>query len=72
MSSGADSTRSILYALTANAAIAVAKGVAAIVTHSSAMLAEAIHSLADTVNQLLLLLGMKRARQPPSPDYPLG
>jgi len=72
VSSGADSTRSILYALTANAAIAVAKGVAAIVTHSSAMLAEAIHSLADTVNQLLLLLGMKRARQPPSPDYPLG
>ncbi|MDX2349422.1 MAG: cation diffusion facilitator family transporter [Porticoccus sp.] len=72
MSSGADSTRSILYALIANGAIAVAKGVAAVVTNSGAMLAEAVHSLADTANQLLLLLGMKQAKRPPSPDYPLG
>lgn len=72
MSGGADSIRSILYALVANAAIAIAKGVAAVVTNSGAMLAEAIHSLADTTNQLLLLLGMKRAKRPPSPDYPLG
>lgn len=65
MSGGADSIRSILYALMANAAIAIAKGVAAAVTNSGAMLAEAIHSLADTINQLLLLLGMKRAKRPP-------
>lgn len=72
MSSGADSTRSILYALIANGVIAVAKGVAAAVTNSGAILAEATHSLADTANQLLLLLGMKQAKRPPSPDYPLG
>ncbi|MEZ5528393.1 MAG: cation diffusion facilitator family transporter [Porticoccaceae bacterium] len=72
MSGGADSSKSILYALTANGAIALAKGAAAFYTSSGAMLAEAIHSLADTGNQLLLLLGMRRAKRPPSPDYPLG
>jgi len=69
---GADSTRSILYALIANGVMAVAKGAVASVTHSGAMLAEAIHSLADRANQLLLLLGMKQAKRPPSPGYPLG
>src|SRR3546814_13794083 len=39
---------------------------------SGAMLAGAIHSLADTGNQGLLLLGMRRAKRPPSPDFPLG
>lgn len=72
MSGGADSTKSILYALVANAMIAVAKGAAAAYTLSGAMLAEAIHSLADTGNQLLLLLGLRRAKRPPTPDYPLG
>ena len=69
---GTDSTRAILFALGANFAIAVAKGVAAWFTHSSAMLAETVHSLADCGNQLLLLLGMRQARKPPSPEYPLG
>ena len=69
---GSDSTRAILFALGANFAIAVAKGVAAWFTHSSAMLAETVHSLADCGNQLLLLLGMRQARKPPSPEYPLG
>jgi cation diffusion facilitator family transporter len=69
---GTDSTRAILFALGANFAIAVAKGVAAWFTHSSAMLAETVHSLADCGNQLLLLLGMRQARKPASPDYPLG
>jgi cation diffusion facilitator family transporter len=68
----ADSVRTILYALGANLAIAVAKTVAAIFTGSSAMLAEAIHSYADSGNQGLLLWGMKQAKRPPSPDYPLG
>ena len=72
MAGKADSVRTILYALGANLAIAVAKTVAAIFTGSSAMLAEAIHSYADSGNQGLLLWGMKQAKRPPSPDYPLG
>ena len=68
----ADSVRSVFYALGANLAIAAAKTGAAIATGSSAMLAEAIHSYADSGNQGLLLWGMKQARRPPSPDYPLG
>ena len=50
MSHGADSTKSIIFALCANAAIALSKFVAAAMTGSGAMLAEAIHSLADTGN----------------------
>jgi cation diffusion facilitator family transporter len=72
MAGKADSVRTILYALGANLAIAVAKTAAAIFTGSSAMLAEAIHSFADSGNQGLLLWGMKQAKRPPSPDYPLG
>jgi cation diffusion facilitator family transporter len=68
----ADSVKTILYALGANLAIAVAKTGAAIATGSSAMLAEAIHSYADSGNQGLLLWGMKQAKRPPTPDYPLG
>lgn len=68
----ADSTRTIFYALGANLAIAFAKTGAAVFTGSSAMLAEAIHSYADAGNQGLLLWGMKQAKSPPSPDYPLG
>jgi len=68
----ADSVRTIFYALGANLAIAAAKTGAAIFTGSSAMLAEAIHSYADAGNQGLLLWGMKQAKRPPSPDYPLG
>jgi len=72
MAGSGDSTRAILFALGANFAIACAKGVAAFFTGSSAMLAETVHSVADCGNQLLLLFGMKQAKQPPSPDYPLG
>ena len=68
----ADSLRTILYALGANLAIAAAKTAAAIATGSSSMLAEAIHSYADSGNQGLLLWGMRQAKRPPSPDYPLG
>jgi|SRR5688572_27519296 len=68
----ADSVRTILYALGANLAIAAAKSAAAIFTGSSSMLAEAIHSYADAGNQGLLLWGMRQAKRPPTPDYPLG
>ena len=68
----ADSVRTILYALGANLAIAAAKSAAAVFTGSSAMLAEAIHSFADAGNQGLLLWGMRQAKRPPSPDFPLG
>ena len=72
MASNGDSTRAILFALGANFAIAVAKGAAAFFTGSSAMLAETVHSLADCGNQGMLLLGMKQAKAPPTPDHPLG
>ena len=72
MAAKADSLKTVLYALGANFAIGVAKLAAAIATGSSAMLAEAIHSFADCGNQALLLLGMKLAKRPPSPSYPLG
>jgi cation diffusion facilitator family transporter len=68
----ADSVKTSFYALGANLAIAAAKSVAAFFTGSSAMLAEAIHSFADSGNQGLLLWGMKQAKRPPTPDYPLG
>jgi cation diffusion facilitator family transporter len=72
MAGSGDSTRAILFALGANFALAVAKGVAAFFTGSGAMLAETVHSLADCGNQGLLLLGMKQAKRPASPEYPLG
>lgn len=72
MSGHADSKRAIFLALGANFAIFIAKLVAAIFTGSGAMLAEAVHSLADCGNQGLLLLGMRQAKRPPSPEYPLG
>ena len=64
--------RSVFIALAANSAIAVAKAVAATISGSSAMLAEALHSAADTGNQLLLLLGMKRAERPADEEHPFG
>ncbi|HEY4292142.1 cation diffusion facilitator family transporter [Luteibacter sp.] len=72
MSGHADSKRAIFLALGANFAIFIAKLVAAIFTGSGAMLAEAVHSLADCGNQGLLLLGIRQAKRPPSHDYPLG
>ena len=72
MAGGANPVKAILAALFANGALAMAKFAAAAVTGSGSMLAEAVHSAADCGNQGLLLLGLKRAKQPPSPDYPLG
>ena len=72
MSAEANSLKSIIYALAANFAIAVAKTTGAIYTGSSSMLAEAIHSFADCGNQALLLWGLKEADKSPTPDHPLG
>jgi cation diffusion facilitator family transporter len=62
----------VLAALAANTGIAIAKFVAAAISGSAAMLAEALHSVADTGNQALLLLGMKRAQAPPDEEHPFG
>ena len=67
-----DSTATIFFALGANALIAVAKGIAAWATGSTAMFAEAVHSVADCGNQGLLLLGLHRSARPPDAEYPLG
>jgi len=72
MSSQANSLKSVLFALTANFTITIAKGVAAVYSGSGAMLAETIHSLADTGNQTLLLWGMKSAKRSPDDEHPLG
>jgi cation diffusion facilitator family transporter len=66
------SLRAVLYALAANFGIFLAKAVAAWITGSSSMLAEAIHSFADCGNQGLLLRGMREARRAPDPEHPLG
>jgi len=65
-------TRAIIAALAANLGIAVTKFVAYLLTLSSSMLAESIHSVADSGNQLLLLLGGKRAKRRATPEHPFG
>jgi cation diffusion facilitator family transporter len=62
----------VIIALLANLAIVVSKLVAALITGSSAMLAETAHTFADTGNQLTLLLGLKLALRPPDPQHPFG
>src|SRR3954453_21023867 len=71
MSTGG-SRRAVFAALLANLGIAVAKFVGFFFTRSSSMLAEGVHSLADTGNQLLLLLGGHRAKKKPTPIHPFG
>lgn len=69
---GGNPTKAIMYAFFANLGIAILKLIAFFITSSSSMLAEAIHSAADTGNQLLLLLGLKRSKKPADEDHPLG
>jgi cation diffusion facilitator family transporter len=65
-------TRAIVAALIANLGIAATKLLAYVLTQSSSMLAESIHSVADSGNQLLLLLGGKRAQREATPQHPFG
>ncbi|TQM15154.1 cation diffusion facilitator family transporter [Pseudonocardia kunmingensis] len=65
-------TRAIVAALVANAGIAIAKFIGYLITGSSSMLAEAVHSVADTSNQGLLLLGGRTARRKATPEHPFG
>ncbi|WP_369047068.1 cation diffusion facilitator family transporter [Sinomonas sp. P10A9] len=65
-------TKAVVAALSANLAIAVMKFVAFALTASSSMLAEAIHSVADSGNQVLLLVGGKRSRKKANPEHPFG
>jgi cation diffusion facilitator family transporter len=64
--------RAILYAFVANFGIAITKSWAAWLTGSGSMLAEAIHSYADTGNQVLLYLGLRQSQRPPDKEHPLG
>ena len=62
----------VLGALFANAVIAILKLVAAVITGSSGMMAEALHSIADTTNQVFLLLGLRFYKRPASEKHPFG
>lgn len=66
------SVKSIVFALLANLGIAITKTVAAVLTGSGSMLAEAIHSYADCGNQLLLFLGLKKSKIAVDEKHPLG
>ncbi|MEU2610968.1 cation transporter [Micromonospora sp. NPDC007271] len=66
------STKAVVTALAANLGIAISKFVAAAITGSASMLAEGVHSVADSTNQALLLVGGKRARRAPSALHPFG
>jgi cation diffusion facilitator family transporter len=66
------STRAVVAALVANTGIAITKFLAFLLTGASSMLAEAIHSVADSGNQGLLLLGGRRAERRPTDEHPFG
>src|SRR3954454_4569164 len=72
MPEGRDPRRSVYAALVADALITVCKAVAAFVSGSTAMLAESLHSLADTGNQAFLLLGLRRAERPADEEHQFG
>src|SRR5437899_5200439 len=67
-----ESNRVIFAALLGNVLVALTKFAAAAITGSSAMASEAVHSLVDTGNELLLLHGLRRAAKPADADHPFG
>jgi cation diffusion facilitator family transporter len=72
MAGSGHGTRAVVAALLANLGIAIAKFVGFLLTRSTSMLAEAVHSVADSGNQALLLLGQKRSRRAPTAEHPFG
>jgi cation diffusion facilitator family transporter len=70
--SGEGGAKAVVAALLANVGIAVTKFVAFLLTGSSSMLAESVHSVADSGNQILLLIGGKKSRHVPTPEHPFG
>jgi cation diffusion facilitator family transporter len=72
-SQGEQTSKTVVYsALAADLAIAITKFIAAAVTNSSAMVSEGVHSLIDSMNQVLLLVGLARSKKPPDEDRPFG
>ena len=67
-----ESKKAVITALLANVAIAVFKITAALISRSSSMMAEGYHSVSDSFNQVLLLIGLRRGRRPPDEDHPFG
>ncbi len=67
-----DSKKAVLAALVANLIISIFKFAAALISGSSSMLAEAYHSVSDTFNQVLLLIGLKQSRRKPDDGHPFG
>src|SRR6478672_10487831 len=65
-------TRTVIIAVLANLGVALAKAVATLMTGSAAMLAETVHSLADTANEILLYVGLRRSRPEPDASHPFG
>ena len=72
LGAGSASLRTVLIALAANLLVAVAKSVAAVVTGSASILAEAAHSWADTGNEIFLLIAYRRSRRPRDHAHPFG
>ena len=72
MAAEEESTLTVVVAMLANLGIAIAKGVAGLVSGSAAMLSEAVHSLADTTNQVLLLVAVKRSAKVADERHPFG
>ena len=70
--SGGESTGTVVLAGIANLGIAIAKLIGGLISHSSAMLSEAAHSMADTITEVLLFIALKRGNRPADDRHPFG